>query len=178
MKGGMLNRVTQAPLSEPRALPTATKVTMPAAIASQAGAQASGPAVAGHHGGAEHAGDGEVRGRREVDAGDDQDEGLADRDDEQRHHRAQDVAPGVGAPRSRAPAAPWPRRRAPVSSSTRYSDSSRRRSQEPRSAPRPPRAAASTVLIASACPIGKRRGGRSAAPPRDHGLLPFLVQTM
>ena len=43
MKGGMLNRVMQAPLSAPRALPTATKVTMPALMASQAGAAASGP---------------------------------------------------------------------------------------------------------------------------------------
>ena len=38
IKGGMLKRVMQAPFSEPRALPTATKTTIPAAIASQGGA--------------------------------------------------------------------------------------------------------------------------------------------
>ena len=94
MKGGMLKRVMQAPLSEPMAPPTARKATMPAAIASQGGARHR-PAVEGHDRGAEHAGHGEVEVRREVDAGHDQDEGLADGDDQERHHRAQDVAPGV-----------------------------------------------------------------------------------
>ena len=150
---------------------------MPAAIASQAGAPGERPAIEGHHRRRQHAGDGEVGGRRQVDAGDDQHEGLPGGDDQQRHHGAQDVAPGVGGHDL---------------GDERHHDQDVEPGQQQheilgQQQPAQPGAAAPARAGARARDLHRAHaslrlrpsgGAANAAPPADHGLLPFLVQTM